>query len=466
MDPMTLQEPAIKEGVVAQWNERGFGFIHFSDGTRAYVHNSACGGEHLQEKESVFAVVVEDAKNPGKWAAQQVLRQGVMEQQVAAPVAGFMEPQLMDPQLGVVGGGLGVGLMQQQVALMQPQVSVPDGSGGTGLFERHEGVVSQWNERGYGFIQLNDGSRAYVHNSECGGEHLTVGEKVSATIEMDTMNPGKLCARAVKRGGDGEEGVVADWKEQGGYGFVNLDDGRRAYIHRSIIGAGDLIVGTRVKVELQPDSRNPGKFCVSSIALSNTPPPVKAPSNPGKGSAVPVVTSNGGDLGDLGDFDGIVSDWKDQGGFGFIDLDDGRRAYIHRTIVAASTGSSDLAVGTRIRVKLQPDQRNPGKWCVAGVLGPASEPGVQAAQMLEQAQFMEGVVADWKDSGYGFVNMDDGRRAYVHRTALGGTGSLTVGLRVQVLLKPDLRNPGKWCAETVLGDGVVMEPEAKRLRTE
>merc|ERR1712203_326473 len=40
--------------------------------------------------------------------------------------------------------------------------------------------------------------------------------------------------------------------------------------------------------------------------------------------------------------------------------------------------------------------------------------------------------------------IDDGRRAYIHRSAFGGSGNLTPGLRLRVIVKPDQRNPGKW----------------------
>merc|ERR1712083_93872 len=61
-------------------------------------------------------------------------------------------------------------------------------------------------------------------------------------------------------------GVVASWSEDGGYGFLNMEDGRRAYIHRSMFGGtGSLAVGTSLLVSTRPDSRNPGKICVDEV---------------------------------------------------------------------------------------------------------------------------------------------------------------------------------------------------------
>mmetsp|Transcript_125584 Transcript_125584/g.217741 ORF Transcript_125584/g.217741 Transcript_125584/m.217741 type:complete len:468 (+) Transcript_125584:47-1450(+) len=464
MEAVPQQDPEVKEGTVTQWNARGFGFIQFSDGIRAYVHNSSCGGQHLVQGETVVATCVEDAKNPGKYAAQSVLR-------------------LVD------GSG---------ASLVDPQVNAAAGGDAGFDANRVEGVVSQWNERGFGFISLSDGKRAYVHNSECGGQHLTQGENVSAIIESDPTNPGKYCAKQVQRGSGpgGAAGVVADWKESGGYGFVNLDDGRRAYVHRSAMGgAGDLVVGTRVQVNLKSDPVNPGKWSVASLsymsasqAFGGAPASVSAAQAFGGGpSGVPAsvaFSSSPGVAQGVGTADGVVADWKEQGGYGFINLDDGRRAYVHRSNIGG-IGFLDLVVGTRYRVNVQPDMRNPGKFSVSSIAGEADAPGVfqaaQPTQLPQQVQqapqmqmqqsaggddwFESGTVSDWKDSGFGFVNLDDGRRVYVHRSVLGGVGSLVVGGRVEVTVKPDLRNPGKFCADTVLGDGVSYEPAAKMMRT-
>merc|ERR1712226_411948 len=62
------------QGTVTDWNEKGFGFIMFEEGTRAYVHNSQCGGEHLEKGETVAADIVTSTRNPGKFEANNVSR--------------------------------------------------------------------------------------------------------------------------------------------------------------------------------------------------------------------------------------------------------------------------------------------------------------------------------------------------------------------------------------------------------
>merc|ERR1712187_108394 len=133
------------------------------------------------------------------------------------------------------------------------------------------GTITEWDPRGFGFVMMESGKRAYVHRSHCDGEDLVPGEVVSATIVPDAQTPKKWAARSVVRGPyQGEAGIVTDWNEAGGYGFVQLDDGRRAYIHRSVFGgSGALTIGQRLRVRTDPDVRNPGKWCVGSILSSD-----------------------------------------------------------------------------------------------------------------------------------------------------------------------------------------------------
>jgi len=58
--------------------------------------------------------------------------------------------------------------------------------------------------------------------------------------------------------------VVTQWQAQNGYGFVQTDDNRRAYLHRSA-GILDAQVGTRLRVIVVDDARNPGKFAVQKV---------------------------------------------------------------------------------------------------------------------------------------------------------------------------------------------------------
>merc|ERR1719221_1531036 len=64
-----------------------------------------------------------------------------------------------------------------------------------------------------------------------------------------------------------DRGTVEDWNAQGGYGFLRLDDTRKAYIHASKFGGGDLFVGLRLRVNVEADPRNPGKWSVAEVLL-------------------------------------------------------------------------------------------------------------------------------------------------------------------------------------------------------
>ena len=56
------------------------------------------------------------------------------------------------------------------------------------------GVVKRWLDRGFGFIEADDGTEVFVHSSEIQGKSiLTEGEKVEFEIEQGPKGP-----RAVK----------------------------------------------------------------------------------------------------------------------------------------------------------------------------------------------------------------------------------------------------------------------------
>eukprot|EP00927_Polykrikos_kofoidii_P069407 TRINITY_DN6486_c0_g1_i2.p1 TRINITY_DN6486_c0_g1~~TRINITY_DN6486_c0_g1_i2.p1 ORF type:complete len:623 (+),score=119.54 TRINITY_DN6486_c0_g1_i2:54-1871(+) len=573
------------EGVCAQWSERGYGFIHFGDGRRAYVHNSQCGGEHLVVGEAVTCLLIPDEKNPGKLQARSVerLTPGLtMQLQQQAASAGYADPAAtaaamaaavneaaaaeaaashaaaeaaavaaLDSSAGLASSTSMANLTSSTDALLAairaaaPHIRDDAGAShvttlattpsslslaaagldSTSAGGRQEGVVIEWDDRGFGSLEFPDGKYAYVQSSEVGGEHLVVGEVVTAILTADG-SPGKLTAYAVQRGPLGEDGVVTEWREEGGYGFILMDDARRAYVHRSVLGGrnGCLIVGQRLRVRTRPDSRNPGKWCVAEIkgelaqaVPGGTVQAALCAEALGVQSQRPTI---GGAIVTGQEADGTVTLWKEEGGYGFLSMDDGRRIYIHRNFFG---GVGSLAIGQRLRVTTKPDPRNPGKWCVdqvkgelqdaatAGIVGYEGLDGLEASGLsLEAASSLaaavaaggsapgnswdelfgagayaaalnaaanaqgapapadgatagaalevsEGVVAEWHEgSGYGFLTMDDSRRVYVHRNAFGGAGSLVVGSRMQVTVKPDSRNPGKWSADQVIAGDIAV----------
>jgi len=258
---------------VTEWSGRGFGFISFADGRRAYVHHSAIGGGNLQHGEKVTAVLTEDSQNPGKWAATEVQRGPVPQQQSNAA----RQPA--------------------HSGTWQPASTVPTDP------THEQGVVVEWNERGYGFILFADGRRAYVHHSSVSGSStgpvdLQQGEVVEAIVVEDAQNPGKWAALDVQRrlwgsafpavasgapqpmrasqapchaafasgpaAGPRMEGVVIEWNTRG-YGFILFPDGRRAYVHHSSMGGGNLVQGETVTAVVAEDNKNPGKWAAVDV---------------------------------------------------------------------------------------------------------------------------------------------------------------------------------------------------------
>uniref|UniRef100_A0A7S2CW83 Cold-shock domain-containing protein n=1 Tax=Alexandrium andersonii TaxID=327968 RepID=A0A7S2CW83_9DINO len=380
--------------------------------------------------------------------------------------------------------GMGMGMMSQAEA-----------SSG----DRLEALVVEWNERGYGFLQVSDGRRAYVHASAFGQGNLTPGDLVNVVVVEDPQCPGKWQAKFLQRGPLGEDGIVIEWNKNSGFGFIQMDDGRRVYVHHSVFGGGDLEVGSRLRVQTRPDARNPGKWCAASVKT-------EAECAGGLGSA-----EGGGGRGGRESrpargqpkerpVGANVLEW-DVRGYGFVQTDEGRRVYVHHS----SFGSGNLDVGERVSVVIVPDQRNPGKLSAQSLArdggiaaevalledgndgsetqsfdpsAPFSLPAKKgmsegldsAASPLEE--WHSGTVVQWQeDRGFGFIELSDGRRLYVHHSAFGG-GSLLQDGKCEAQVAPDRVNPGKWSATAVRGEAVVPrsdgfggEPAAKRHRS-
>eukprot|EP00927_Polykrikos_kofoidii_P019313 TRINITY_DN19016_c0_g1_i1.p1 TRINITY_DN19016_c0_g1~~TRINITY_DN19016_c0_g1_i1.p1 ORF type:complete len:567 (-),score=121.97 TRINITY_DN19016_c0_g1_i1:59-1759(-) len=352
------------EGTVAQF-EKGYGFITFVDRRHAFVHQSQCGGQPLNIGQTVTANLQADPKNPGKWMATDVRR------------------ILSD---------------------------IPNQS------DRVEGFVNKWDPRGFGFITLEDGRYAYVHSSSCGDRHLTQGEVVSAIVTEDKRRSGGLCAQHVISGPVGEDGTLMEWNEEKGFGFVQMDDGRRCFLHRSaMVAAASPKTGTRLRVNTKQDARSTGKWMVSEV----------------KAIQEPLV----GDRASYGEerLSGQVDKWYPRG-FGFFLMEDGRSAFVH---VSQCNGEQSFTVGEFVSAVIRPDEKNPGRWAAHDVS--------KGTYIGESAYVIE-----WNPArGFGFVNIEGGKRAYIHRSSFGGSGDLVLGQRLTVKIKEDQRNSGKWMVSKV-----------------
>merc|ERR1719387_1340242 len=73
---------------------------------------------------------------------------------------------------------------------------------------RAAGTVDEWSPKGFGFGTMQDGRRVYIHNSQCGGEHLMAGDVFMATIMPDPKTPGKWSAMAVEHGRGGSTSLL------------------------------------------------------------------------------------------------------------------------------------------------------------------------------------------------------------------------------------------------------------------
>jgi len=185
--------------------------------------------------------------------------------------------------------------------------------------------VIEWDPRGFGFAQTDDGRRVYVHHSAFGSGNLSIGERLSMVVSPDQRNPGKLMTQNVARDGghaadqqlaqlpvqvaraplvrtvppfvqaaprpllqaaplrplppvvpkivasptcpaeEWEGGTVTEWYDERGYGFIELDDGRRLYVHHSAFGGGSMLQGLRCEAMAMPDKINKGKWSAASV---------------------------------------------------------------------------------------------------------------------------------------------------------------------------------------------------------
>lgn len=371
--PKTLASPDTRlDGVVIDWKE-SFGFIQFSDGRRAYVHNSAAGGSSLLAGQEVTGLLAPDPKNPGKWQAQEVERKVSLAPDGSGRIEGkvhqwsgnwgfiqFSDGRRAFCHTSAAGGALLIegqavvgnveddpknpGKWQAKDVEVLPSLA-PDDSG------RVEGKVLQWSGA-YGFIQFSDGRRAYCHQSQvvdC--QPLGVGQTVFGTVVEDENSPGTWQAQDVEGEPGRLDGIVSQWCEKG-YGFIDFVDGRHAFVHQSACNGESLTVGEAVSAVLATDIQNPGKWMAKTVIR-------KGP--PGE--------------------DCSVTDWREKGGWGFVLLDSGTSAYIH---ASSFGGGGNLAVGMRLRVKTKFDPLK-GRMMVEQVTGVAEVTALEARSAAGQS---------------------------------------------------------------------------------
>jgi len=158
------------------------------------------------------------------------------------------------------------------------------------------GTVRKWTEKGYGFI-TPDGSDedVFVHNTAFGGGSLAENEKVTFTVARDAAGktraenvqgqaiiPAPSGQAAMQKGGAAlqkdmqligqsqVEGVVKEWHEDKGYGFIEPKGrGGSIFCHNTAFGGGQLTAGTIVTLNIVSDPRS-GKPRAENVQVLET----------------------------------------------------------------------------------------------------------------------------------------------------------------------------------------------------
>jgi len=177
------QGPPLLAATVVEWDLRGYGFVQTDDARRIYVHHSAFGSGNLNLGERVSVAAIPDQRNPGKLMAHHLERDDGMASQGGDqwPTPDQAAPFSLASGPGPCSQGPSQGPSSQDGEDWLP------------------GTVAEWHEeRGYGFIVLEDGRRLYVHHSAFGGGSLQQGSPCEATAAPDKVNHGKWSATAVR----------------------------------------------------------------------------------------------------------------------------------------------------------------------------------------------------------------------------------------------------------------------------
>lgn len=328
--------------------------VMLEDGRRAYVHNSQCGlqqGEQMLQGEPVMCDVVPDPRTAGKWQAQAVQRLNN-----ASPT-----------RLNAV----------QAITNFSQASPAPGGSG-----PRMQGTVAEWNERGFGFLMMEDGTRAFIHANQCGGEHLQQGELVAAEIIPDPRTPGKFQAQNVQRSGAQPwSEAPATWTPEGNGSNGALAAELQHYKQQLAVAQGRI---RNLEDELQHyrAMSNSAPQAVSMVA-----PPQKAMILDGNvcrdfqrglctrgdicrfSHNAPIFNANEGQPSPAQPMEmtgppraiqaaGTVTEWNHAKGFGWITFEDGTFAYCHKS----NCNMENLEKGEVIHANICPSPRNPGKF--------------------------------------------------------------------------------------------------------
>lgn len=149
-------------------------------------------------------------------------------------------------------------------------------------------------EKGFGFVKPDKGDEdVFVHFSQLprdyqrgGGSTLNPGDRVTFDLDIDPAK-GKKCAKNLQvetgggRGGPpagtgrGVTGVVKNFEDEKGFGFLTQDNGGSdVFVHFSALpknyqrgGDNSLAEGDRVMFDIEADDKKGGKLCAKNVQV-------------------------------------------------------------------------------------------------------------------------------------------------------------------------------------------------------
>jgi len=288
-------------------------------------------------------------------------------------------------------------------------------------------------ERGFGFLDLGDGSDdLFVHASEIVGDDRVLREGQEVEFEVGEGDRGPQ-ARRVRVTGDraadaplGVLGTVTWYEPTKGYGFITPDEGRgEIFVHSSaIVGGGVISEGQRVAFLVVDGEKGPQADHLLPLGAQ-------------AGRAARGASDGA---------DGTVSFYDEAKGFGFVVPDDGSDdLFVH--VKALPPGLTELSEGDRVTFDVAAGDRGPLARNVQLVGGAGRRsPGRGGSGRPSSgapARGGVGTVARYDDErGFGFITPDDGGDdLFVHVSVVRGDETLEEGDRVRFKVRQSDRGP-------------------------